>query len=149
MARPDKTSDMLFCPPFVFDLKNYEPGSLKAVGYIKNEVVAEDVVTTAGKASVIKLTYDKSGKQLKTDGADAVFVYATVCDAKGNPVFASDASIQFSDKGNGKPIGQNPVKAEAGIATILVQASAVKGSITVDAKAEGLVPAKLIITTVK
>lgn len=149
MARPDKTSDMLFCPPFVFDLKNYEPGSLKAVGYIKNEVTAEDVVTTAGKASVIKLTYDKSSKPLKADGADAVFVYATVCDAKGNPVFASDASIQFSVKGNGKPIGQNPIKAEAGIATILLRASAIPGNITVEARAEGLVPAKINITTVK
>ena len=149
MARPDKTSDMLFCPPFVFDLKNFEPGSLKAVGYIKNEVTAEDVVTTAGKASFIKLTYDKSGKPLKADGSDVIFVYATVCDVKGNPVTESDASILFSVKGNGKLIGQNPVKAEAGIATILVQASSIPGVITVEAKVEGLIPAKINITTVK
>jgi beta-galactosidase len=149
MAEPDKASDLLFCPPFVFDVQHFEPGSLKAVGYIKNVAVMEDFVTTADKATSIKLTYDKSGKSLKADGADVVFVYATVCDAKGNPVFGSAASIQFSVKGNGKPIGQNPIHAEAGIATILVQATAIPGNITIEAKAEGLSPAKFILTTVK
>ena len=149
MAEPDKASDLLFCPPFVFDVQHFEPGSLKAVGYIKNVAVMEEIVTTAGKATCIKLTYDKSGKSLTADGADVVFVYATVCDAKGNPVYGSDASIQFSVKGNGKIIGQNPIQAEAGIATILVQASSIPGEITVEAKAEGLIPAKINITTVK
>jgi len=149
MARPDKTSDMLFCPPFVFDLKNFEPGSLKAVGYIKNVAVMEDIVTTAGKASFIKLTYDKSGKPLKADGADVVFVYATICDVKGNPVSGSEISIQYSVKGGGKLIGQNPIHAEAGIATILLQANAIPGNITIEAKAEGLVTAKINITTSK
>ncbi len=149
MAEPDKASDLLFCPPFIFDVQHFVPGSLQAVGYIKNKVVMEDVVTTAGKASCIKLTYDKSSKPLKADGADVVFVYATVCDAKGNPVFGSSASIQFSVKGNGKLLGQNPIHAEAGIATILLQASAIPGNITVEAKVEGLIPSKLNITTVK
>ncbi len=145
----DKTSDILFCPPFVFNVQHFEPGSLKAVGYIKNEVVMEDVVTTAGKETFIKLTYDKSGKPLKADGADVVFVYATICDAKGNQVFASDASIQFTVKGNAKLIGQNPMQAEAGIATILLQASSVKGTITLEAKSKDLATAKITITTIK
>ena len=149
MAEPDRASDQLFCPPFVFDVKHFEPGSLKAVGYIKNVAVMDDVVTTAGKASYIKLTYDNSGKPLKADGSDVVFVYATVYDANGNPVFGSDASIQFLVKGNGKLIGQNPIKAEAGIATILLQATAIPGNIIVEAKSIGLIPGKIILTTSK
>ena len=78
-----------------------------------------------------------------------VFVYATVYDANGNPVFGSDASIQFLVKGNGKLIGQNPIKAEAGIATILLQATAIPGNIIVEAKSIGLIPGKIILTTSK
>ena len=149
MTEPDKASDQLYCPPFVFDVQHFEPGSLKVVGYIKNVAVMEDVVTTEGKPTCIKLTYDKSGKSLKADGSDVVFVYATVCDAKGNQVFTSDASIQFLVKGNGKLIGQNPIKAEAGIATILLQTTAIPGNIIVEAKSIGLIPGKIILTTSK
>jgi len=149
MSESDNASDILYCPPFVFDVQHFEAGSLKAVGYIKNVAVMEDVVNTAGKSSYIKLTSDKSGKPLKADGADVVFIYATICDAKGYQVFGSDASIQFSVQGNGELIGQNPIHAEAGIATILLQASSIPGSITIEAKAEGLVPAKLNLTTAK
>jgi beta-galactosidase len=141
----DNISDQLPHPPFVFNLKAFESGTLKAVGYINNKIVKEDRVTTAGKASCLKLSYDRSGKSLKADGADLVFVYATVCDDKGNPVLDSDASIQFNGKGNGKLIGQNPVKAEAGIATILLQAGDKPAKILIDAKAEGLKPAKKMI----
>jgi beta-galactosidase len=149
MSGSDKTSDILFCPPFVFNVKGFEPGSLKAVGYIKNEAVIEDMVTTEGQATCIKLTYDTSSRPLKADGADVVFVYATICDAKGNQVFESNALVQFTIKGNGKLIGQNPINAEAGISSILLQASAIPGNITVEAKSEVLIPAKISITTAK
>jgi beta-galactosidase len=148
-ATKNEVSDKLPKPPFIFDAQHFKAGTMKAIGYIKNKAVMEYAVTTAGKASYIKLVYDKSGKSLKADGADVVFVYATVCDATGNPVSGSNAAIQFSVKGNGKLIGQNPISAEAGIATILVQASLIPGNITVEAKAEGLSPAKINITTVK
>jgi beta-galactosidase len=149
LSNSDKTSDILFCPPFVFNIQHFEPGSLKAVGYIKNAIVMEDVVSTEGKATSIKLTYDKSGKPLKADGSDVVFVYATICDANGKQVSESDASIQFSIKGNGKLIGQNPVPAEAGIATILLQSTTSSGNITIEAKAQNLVPAKITLATIK
>jgi beta-galactosidase len=148
-AIKDEVSDKLPKPPFIFDAQHFEAGTLKAIGYINNKAVMEYAVTTSGKDSYIKLTYDKSVKPLKADGADVVFVYATVCDATGNPVSGSNTAIQFSVKGNGKLIGQNPISAEAGIATILLQASAIPGNITVEAKAEGLAPAKINITTVK
>ena len=148
-ASRDNISSQLTYPPFIFNLKKYEPGELKAVGYIKNKVVCEAMVNTAGKPAYIKLTYDKSRKPLKADGADVVFVYATICDAKGNTVTDSDASVQFTVNANGKLIGQNPVKAEAGIATILLQAGTVSKSITIKANSDKLKSDDISIVPVK
>lgn len=142
-------ADRLSYPPFIFNLTKFEAGQLKAVGFIKNKIVTQDIVTTAGKAAKIILTYDRSGKKLKADGADIVFVYATVTDKNGTPVVDTDASIQFSIKGNGKLVGQNPIKTEAGIATILLQAGSIAGTITVEATAAGLAPAVLKVNVVK
>jgi len=86
---------------------------------------------------------------LKADGADVVFVYATICDAKGNTVTDSDASVQFTVNANGKLIGQNPVKAEAGIATILLQAGTVTKSITIKANSDKLKSDDINVAPVK
>jgi len=134
----DAISGQLSRPPFIFNLKKFEAGQLKAVGYSKNKIVCTDSVNTAGRAYSIKLDYDLSRKSLKADGADVVFVYATVCDANGNTITDSDASIQFNINANGKLIGQNPVKAEAGIATILLQAGIDTKSIIIKATSVNL-----------
>jgi beta-galactosidase len=148
-ATRENISSQLAYPPFIFNLKKFEPGQLKAVGYIKNRIVCETVVNTAGKPAYIKLTYDKSRKALKADGADVVFVYATICDSDGNTVTDSDASVQFTVNANGKLIGQNPIKAEAGIATILLQAGTVSKSIAVKANADKLKSDEISIGSVK
>jgi len=148
-ATRDKLSGQLPFPPFIFNLKRFEAGRLKAVGYIKDKIVCEDSVQTAGKASYLKLTYDKSRKPLKADGADVVFVYATVCDSNGNTIYDSNASIQFTINANGKLTGQNPVKAEAGIATILLQAGTLSKKIVINANSDHLKPAILNIVPLK
>jgi beta-galactosidase len=136
-------SDKLTFPPFVFSLKAFEPGTLKAVGFLKGKAVATDLVTTASAPSQLKLTADFSGKPLKADGADVVFIHATVCDAQGNPVYGSDANVTFQLEGNGKLIGSNPMKAEAGIASILLQAGNEEGTLTVKATGANLKTAVL------
>lgn len=142
-------SDHLPYPPFVFHLKAFETGTLKAVGVTNNKIVKEDIVVTPGQASRLKLSYDQSGKPLKADDADVVFVYATVCDAKGNPVNDSNANIRFTVNEGGTFIGQNPVKAEAGVATILLKASGKQLSLKIEAKADALLPASMILKTTK
>lgn len=142
-------ADYLPCPPVVFSLKKFEAGQLKAVGFINNKAVSKDIVTTAGKAEKIKLTYDKSGKALKADGGDAVFVYATITDKNENPVTNSDVLVEFEVNGNAKLIGQNPVKAEAGIATILLQAGTTPESLIIEAKSEGFKVTSIKIDAVK
>ena len=106
-----------------------------------------DQVTTARKAHQLKLSIDFSGKQLKADGADVVFVYATVCDANGNAVADADVPVHFTVKGAARLIGQNPMKAEAGIATILLQASRKASKITIEARADGLKREKMTIVS--
>ena len=145
----DNISDRLPAPPFIFSVDKFEPGQLKAVGYVNNKAVLQDSVATAGAPTCIKLTYDKSGKSLKADGADVVFVYATICDAKGNTVFDSALSVRFLVKTGGRLIGQNPINAEAGVATILLQAGLSPRQIEVEAQAAGLTPAIIKILSVK
>jgi len=146
--KKDNISDQLLYPPFVFNLQKYEPGELKAVGYIEDKAVTKDIVCTAGKPSFIKLTYDRSGKSLKADGSDVVFVYATVCDSSGNPVSGSGIPIQFIIKGEGKLIGQNPIKSEAGIASILLKAGQIPQTLFIEAQAKDFRCAKLSVKTV-
>jgi beta-galactosidase len=145
----DNISEQLPYPPFVFNLQKYEPGELKAVGYIGEKAVTKDIVCTAGKPSFIKLTYDRSGKSLQADGSDVVFLYAEICDSKGNQVVNPDIPIQFTLKGNGELVGQNPIISEAGIATILLKAGKISGKINLEATAEGLTSAKITITSIK
>ncbi len=148
-AERNNISDHLPCPPFVFNLKAFEAGTLKAVGFKDNKLVKEDIVTTAGKATRLKLSYDRSGKSLKANGTDVVFVYATVCDAKGNPVSDSGVSIRFTIKEGGTLVGQNPINAEAGIATILLQASDNAKKISIEAQADSLIHATIKLNTIK
>jgi len=145
----DNLSGQLPFPPFIFNLKKFEEGRLKAVGFIKDKIVCEDSVSTAGTARFLKLSYDMSRKPLKADGADVVFVYASVCDNNGNMITDSNASIQFTINANGKLIGQNPVKAEAGIATILLQAGTLNKKIVINANSGSLKPAVLKIIPLK
>jgi beta-galactosidase len=142
----DNISDKLPHPPFIFHFKNYQAGTLKAVGFKNSKRIVEDIVSTSGKPAYIKLSYDRSGKPLKADGADVVFVYATICDSNGNPVCDSNIPVQFDIKGNGKLIGQNPIKAEAGIATILLQAGTRTDKILMHAKSDGLQSGKIQIS---
>jgi len=148
-ADRDKVSDQLNYPPFLFTVPVFTAGDLHAIGYIGGKVAKTDTVNTPGKAVILKLSYDKSGRSLRADGADAVFVYATLCDAKGNPVSDSDVEVRFRVKGDARLIGSNPVKAESGVATILLQAGKKAQPITVEAQAEGVNSAQITIETIQ
>jgi len=141
-------SDHLKHAPFVFQLEKFEAGELKAMGYRNNSLMVQDTVRTAAEAYQIKLSYDKSGKELKADGADVVFVYASVCDANGNTVERAQKAISFKVSGAGRLLGQNPIISEAGIATILLQSTSNSASeLTIEAHSPALQTAKLTIKT--
>ncbi len=92
---------------------------------------------------------DLSNKPLRADGSDAVFVYATLVDSLDNPVHSADSLIEFSVRGDAVLIGDNPAKAEAGIAAILLKAGTNPGKVMISARSGSLAGAELMAETKK
>ncbi|WP_324719297.1 glycoside hydrolase family 2 protein [Salinimicrobium sp. HB62] len=139
---PERTefSDELWYPPYRFSLQQFVPGELKAVGYIDGQEVASHTVHTPGKASKIELSVDISGKELSRESLDIVFVYARILDEKGSLVHTADLPVSFkiTSGENAELIGENPIAAEAGIASILLRTSEFTSALSIEASAEGL-----------
>lgn len=144
-----------------YGYQEYQAGELKAVA--KNaagEVIAEDVVYTAGEAESVVLSGEKAF--IKNDGSDLLYVEATVVDSAGIMVPDADNRITFEVEGgeiialdNGDPRDREPFrgtnnhnnsntsnsrKAFNGKALAIIKASANaaarSGEITVKAKVE-------------
>lgn len=134
-------------PPFTFTLPMYLPGTLKAVGIRNGAEIISHSVTTPGAPASLRLEADLSNKPLRPDGADAVFVHATLVDSTGIPVFNADSLVEFSLRGNAELIGKNPVRAEAGVASILLRAGTNPGKIMIRATSDKLSVAELMMET--
>lgn len=107
------------------------------------KVVATHIVHSPGVPTHLELTVDYAGRDLVADGADWIRVYARICDSRGTTYPYGDDMVSFGVDGPGAiigdaTIGANPMRAEAGIATALVRATNVPGTITVRAEAFGL-----------
>ena len=125
-------------------------GELKAEGLIDGKVVATHLVRAPGVPKQLTLEADLDGRNLSADGSDWVRVYARVCDRRGTTYPYADDSVTFTVEGPGKLItdaraANNPVAAEAGIATALIRAGVTPGDIKVTASAFGLTPASVTI----
>jgi beta-galactosidase len=125
-------------------------GELKAEGLIDGKVVATQTIESPGVPTHIELTVDTDGRVLTADGSDWVRLYARLCDSRGTTYPFGDDMVTFTVDGPGAVIGDatigaNPVRAEAGIATALIQSTTQPGIITVHASAFGLKPAVVTI----
>ena len=127
----------------------FEKGTLKAVAKNNGKVVAEQELKTAGKASKIILTADKSS--LENNWDDVVYVTATIVDEDGNMVSSADTKINFEIEGtgviaavdNGDIASSEHYNATGrwtykGRCIALIKASANEGKITVKANGENL-----------
>jgi len=117
-------------------------------------VAATHQVCPPGVAKSLKVGADLCGRDLVADGSDWVRVHAEVCDARGTVCPFADDLVAFAIQGDGRivgdgRIGANPVWAEAGIATVLVQAGKSAGKIVVEATSFGLTAGRLEIGSVK
>ncbi|UOG76660.1 DUF4982 domain-containing protein [Hymenobacter tibetensis] len=146
--RPDQNvfANKLAHPPFTFAVPTYTPGTLRAIAYRNGKAAAQTERRTPGSAKSLQLSYARLGKDLTAGQNDAVFVYATVVDANGTTVPDATTSVRFSVQG-AELVGDNPVQAEAGIATILVKAGVTPGVVQVSAAATGLSSNALKINT--
>lgn len=123
--------------PFTFYPSSYTPGKLTAIGYIAGRKAIILSTLTPGTAYQISLDADISGKPLTANQNDIIFIYASVKDKNGTLVSNASNRVKFSVTGGGNIIGTSTIRAEAGIATILLKANA-PGKIMIKATSYGL-----------
>ncbi|MDW5288089.1 glycoside hydrolase family 2 protein [Formosa sp. PL04] len=135
----DSISTNLKHPPFTFNINEFEAGTLKAVGSIKGQAVAETYVTTPEKATKLKIWLDESGKAPQSGVNDVLFLYIAAIDENGtiNPDFAEEIDLNL--EGDVEVMNVENITAEAGIATALIRIGKSKGNIKVSGKSEDLV----------
>jgi len=137
-------------PPFTFNNITWQPGVLKAIGFIKGKKVAENAVQTPKTAEAVKLEADTQGVPLVADDADAVFVHAVITDGNGTVVTPDDdTEVSFSVEGPGQIVSPARVKARAGIASVLIKSSKKAGTIKIKAVAGQLPAAVLSLKTIR
>ena len=146
-AQRDKYSDALLFPVFIFKKPSDLKGDLNAMGYVNNRLVASEVVAYTSEPSVLKLQIDESGKKAGLN--DVLFVYATVCNKNGNIISIADSKVNFTVEGDAALIGENPVSAEAGVATILLRTGLKGGTIKIHATSGNLQSAEAEFIPVK
>ena len=135
----------------------YEPGEVKVVAYnADGSVAGEKTIRTAGKPDHLVLTPNRT--QISADGEDLVYVTVQVADKDGNIVPTDEREVTFDVKGAGrfratangdatslrqfhKPV----MDLFSGAATAIVQAGDKPGTVTLQAKAKGVKPAKITI----
>ena len=77
----------------------FEPGELKAVGYVGGKPVSQWALQTAGPAAAIHLTVDRT--KIAADGDDLAYVTAELVDAKGQPTYLPNADKLLTFKVGG------------------------------------------------
>ena len=138
----------------------YEPGELKAVGYISDVNVAEWVLNTAGEPAEIRISADKS--TITADGSSLCYVTVELFDSAGNIVYDAneDRVISFDIEGPGKLAGvgnAEPLGTESfqrlerttfrGRCVAVVKSTLRNGTITLMASSDGLTGDSVVIET--
>ncbi|MEM7110697.1 MAG: glycoside hydrolase family 2 TIM barrel-domain containing protein, partial [Bacteroidota bacterium] len=113
----DRYSTHLAFPPFQFNLGAFTPGKLSAVGKIGGQAVCRDVVRTSGHPKSLRLFADNFSTVTETD--DLIILHAEVVDSLGSLSHVAQHKVKFELLGEGELLGENPVEAVAGVASIL------------------------------
>lgn len=106
------------------------------MAYLSGEAAAWHSVKTPLEEENLILEFDISGKPLNRLTTDIIFLYAKVIDKNGMVVPDYSGTIHFAVNGSAELIGENPLKAEAGIASILLKSKSGNKTITVTAQAQ-------------
>ncbi len=127
----------------------FEPGTVKVVARKNGVETASREIHTAGEPAQIRLTPDRS--TIKNNGTDLSFVTVEILDKDGNLCPNADNLVKFEISGNGFIAGVDngsPIslerfkdskrKAFYGKCLVVLQNNGKKGTIKLDAVAEGL-----------
>lgn len=134
----------------------YQPGELKAVGYIGDKSVTQSVLQTSGKTEKIKISPDR--KEIKANGQDLSYITIELTDRNGIKNPKDDRMIHFKIEGEGTIAGvgnANPMSIESyqlprrktwlGRCLVIIKSNEKSGQIKLIASAEGLEPVNVII----
>jgi beta-galactosidase len=141
----------------------YEPGTLEAIGYKKGKKIISKLETTS---QVINVVMAPDSTTLTADGTDATVINIALTDEKGREVPTADNMVKFYltgdakiiGVGNGDPSSHEPDKCKEGMwqrsafngkCQLIIQAGKKAGSVTIEAKANGLQSATVTINLVK
>ena len=158
--KPEASYQALPHPPVifknVFNFRGLGLGSrlntsqmeMVAEGLIGGQVAVREVRKYPERSSGVKLELDDAGIGVTADGSDFVPVRAYIVDNKGIPKVLDSSYVTFAVTGPASIIGDgsthaNPMKAEFGIATVLIRAGNTPGEIHVRATCKGYTPDEL------
>ena len=130
----DELSTNLDHPPFTFKTGKFEPGTLKAVGYIGGKAVVEDVVRTPEAPTQYRLSLDESGVAPQAGVNDVMFVQIDTVDANGTVVLGYNEVLEFTIEGDAQLVNPTPVFSEEGIGSALIKIGDRGGTVTLTAK---------------
>jgi beta-galactosidase len=133
-------------------------GELQALGYTGDAATSNDTRVTAGPPASIRLTPQVCPSGFVADGADIALVDVEVVDANGIRCPTALNLISFALSGaatwrGGLAQGTNnyilstKLPVENGVNRVMLRSTAVAGSVTLTATADGLSPATVQLTT--
>ena len=137
--QPDSNSisNHLNHPPFTFSLERFEAGELLAKAYIADVEVATHQVMTPQQPTRLTIEVDDNYPDLKEEANDLYFVHAYITDDNGTVVPDFSGEIEFSiEEGEAEIVGENPISASAGIASILIKTSENVETIKISARSK-------------
>ena len=144
---------------FTFDSVQWEKGIIEAVSYGENnKELSRYSIKTIGEPHHLKLTFMHGPKGLFADGADLAILQVEVVDANGDRCPLADNMIKFDLQGpaewrGGIAQGENnyilskDLPVECGINRALIRSLTTAGNVRITAKADGLKPAEISLTS--
>jgi beta-galactosidase len=145
---------------FRWDEVRYDPGELKVKTWKQGKPWAEATVRTTTGAAKLQLAADRAS--LAADGRDLAFVTVSVADRRGDTVPRARNRIRFELNGPGEIVAVDNGDATSfesfqakertaynGLALVVIRTRAGHGGkLTLQARADGLQPARLTLTAV-
>ncbi|XQA66246.1 beta-galactosidase GalA [Xanthomonas sacchari] len=138
----------------------YAPGRIEARGYRDGKQVLTQRRETVGTPAAVRLRCERAN--LLADAEDVVVVAVEIVDAKGRVVPTASDVVRFAVRGpgrligvgNGDPSSHEPDKADQrrafnGLCMALLQTTRDAGTLTLEATAPGLAPARLALKSVR
>jgi hypothetical protein len=142
-------------PYFVFTLKSWQAGTLKAEGIMDGKVVSTHEAVTPEQPAQIVIEPADQGLPFVADGSDLAGVYFKIVDKNGTLVPTAANPIRISVSGEGKLVGAGlprlqveEQEVEAGLGFAYVRSTGKPGRISIRAESQGLKTGEKELSTV-